>query len=266
VALRWLSVISLPILIVALLITIAGSGPQNYSPNSTGINFSGLPLVLVVFLNITADLPTYFRHSRSWADSVGALSATQIGFFLISFGCLFLGSKIEGLLGTTADLTNFDTSMFYRLFLIVLIFLSATCANVWNVYSSSVGWELVAPILAGVKEYLILGLGLTTISILILKDISMGDILNITHASFTNLCLVLIMGYVFHKIMKKPLDTFSKATYFIAWLTATAINIFQYFKVSLLNISNFSSGMLTVLLIVGVFFSLKEWKVLICKK
>ncbi len=63
--------------------------------------------------------------------------------------------------------------------LIVFVFLSVICANVANVYSASVGWEVLAPsALVGRKEYLILGLGLTVIFIFVSNLFSVELLLN----------------------------------------------------------------------------------------
>jgi purine-cytosine permease-like protein len=193
------------------------------------ISLQGLALVLGTNLGITADLPTFFRHSASWKSSVRALTIIQILTFLLGVGALFFGSLIHPWLGVKEG-ADFENTLL-KSSLIIIVFVSVICANVSNVYSASVGWELVAPVLAGRKEYLILGLGLTIIFILISNIFSMDTLLETTDVCLVNLSLVLILSFIIRKFEHKPPDLFEKSIYFAAWFVASLVNILQFVDV-----------------------------------
>ncbi|NGX41137.1 MAG: hypothetical protein KR126chlam4_00975 [Candidatus Anoxychlamydiales bacterium] len=174
VLLRWLSVISFPIILIAFIAIIFTSNPTIPADVTSGISLAGLPIILGTNLGITADLPTFFRHSNSLKDSLYALTAIQLFTLVFGLAALFLGAAITPWLGTHQNISFTSPSLILKISLISLIFFSTICTNVANVYSASVGWELIAPILAGIKEYLILGLGLTIIFILIANIFSLN--------------------------------------------------------------------------------------------
>ncbi|NGX63832.1 MAG: hypothetical protein KR126chlam6_01248 [Candidatus Anoxychlamydiales bacterium] len=250
---KWVSVISLPLLFFAFIGMIFGSDHALPEKTSTGISISGLPIILTTSLGITIDIPTFFRHSKTKRDSINAITVIQILSFLIGFGGIFLGSLIEPWFGIKTNGALLSTGLLLKSSLIVFIFVSAIGANISNVYSSSVGWEIIAPILAGIKEYLILGLGLTIGFILISNIISMELLANLTDYSLVNLSFVLILGYIWSLIIKRSPNTQEKLTYFIAWILSTTINVLQLFKVILEKISPLLVGFILVTLTLAIF-------------
>ncbi|MDE3045856.1 MAG: hypothetical protein KGJ02_04345 [Verrucomicrobiota bacterium] len=141
----------------------------------------------------------------------------------------------------------------------LFVFFSVICTNVANVYSASVGWEMVAPqALVGRKEYLILGLGLTTIFILVSDVFSPELLLHIADYSLVNLCLVLILGFLMRKSMRSAPGKFEQWCYFSAWLTATATNALQFLGVLTDTIDPLSVGMSIILGISGFSFAIRR--------
>jgi hypothetical protein len=115
-----------------------------------------------------------------------------------------------------------------RFSLILFIFVSVICANVANVYSASVGWEVLAPAgLVGRKEYLILGLTLTTIFILFSDLVPVELLLSISDISLVSLCIILVLGSMITKQLKKEPDKCLQISYFLAWFLSSAVDIVQ---------------------------------------
>lgn len=246
--LKWLSVIALPIVLVAFILALITIPIEFATDGKNVISLQGLALVLGTNLGITADLPTFFRHSGSWKNSVKALTIIQIMTLLLGVGALFFGSLIHPWLGIKEG-ADFENTLL-KSSLIVIVFVSVICANVSNVYSASVGWELVAPVLAGRKEYLILGLGLTIIFILIANIFSMDLLLQTTDVCLVNLALVLILSFIIRRFEHHPPDLFEKTTYCIAWVVASLVNILQF-----LNVIAWESTLLVATtLILGILF------------
>ena len=92
-----------------------------------------------------------------------------------------------------------------------------------NVYSASIGWEMVVPIFAGRKEYTILGLGLTSAFVLTTNIIPMHFLMKITEIILSNLCLVLVFAYFGKKLLDRPVPRLDQTLYLIGWIVGSAI-------------------------------------------
>lgn len=249
VLLRKLTTYAFPILVAALVIAFC-TMPIHIPPQTNAaLSLSGLALVLGSNLGITSDLPTFFRHSRSLQTSITSITVVQLVSLVLSFAGLFLGSIITGVLDINHTVALGDTHTLLRYALVVLIFVSVICANVANVYSASVGWEVVAPkALVGRKEYLILGLGLTTIFILVSDVFSVEFLLNTSDSSLVNLCIILTLGYLISRLTKRLPNLFEQTSYFLAWLGATVVNTLQYSGVVFEQFSSVSVGTAAIFL------------------
>ncbi len=228
VLLRKLCTLLFPFLLFAFFLILFFL-PTNPHPNSNPLSFAGLPLVLATNLGVTSDLPTFFRHSGSWQTSIKALTIIQIASLVLGIFSLYFSSVLLNGFEINQEVVLNHANTLLRPFLVIFIFISVICANVANVYSASVGWELVAPkALIGRKEYLILGLGLTTIFILVSNLFSTELLLNITDSSLVNFCMILILGFVVTKSQKRLPTPLDQAFYFLAWLVSTLFNSLQY--------------------------------------
>lgn len=259
VVLRRLTTLVFPFLLIAFLIAMFTIPYDLPTPDSAALSLSGLTLVLGTNLGITSDMPTFFRHSQSLKTSINALTVIQLGSLILALLSIFFGSIVTGSfqIDHIASINSENTLL--RLALIALIFLSVICANVANVYSASVGWEVIAPTaLVGKKEYLILGLGLTTIFILISNVFSIDFLLNSTDDSLVNLCLVLTIGYVIQRFRRQIPTRYEQATYFIAWLVSTLINILQLARPEWLTASPLVASICSILVVLACSFLLQR--------
>jgi purine-cytosine permease-like protein len=228
VLLRRLSIVSFPILLLMFL-CILYALPHNPQMNTNPLSLSGLALVLATNLGTTSDMPTFFRHSKSWEESIKALTLTQLISLVFGLASLFLGSIVNGFFEINNTLILSENSLLLRASLLIFIFLTAVCTNVANVYSASVGWELVAPrTLIGKREYLILGLSLTILFILLSNIFSPMYLLETSDSALVNFCLVLVAAYLHIRFRGIKPARFQRLVYFSAWLLSTAANIAQF--------------------------------------
>jgi cytosine permease len=255
VVLRRLCTIAFPILLVTFF-TVIFILPFHLPEQSTAtLSLSGLTLVLGTNLGITSDLPTFFRHSRSLQTSIFALTVIQLISLGLALCSLYFGSIITRSFEINDAMVLGSGSDLLRVSLIIFVFLSVICANVANVYSASVGWEVLAPAaLVGRKEYLILGLGLTTIFILVANFFSVDFLLNTSDSSLVNLCIVLILGYLISRWMKRPPSPIEQTTYFLAWLLSTIVNTVQFSISGMEEVSPLLVGIAVILLVIFVSF------------
>lgn len=263
IVLRKLCVLILPVILLSFCIIIFTVPFKIPAQPTASLSLSGLSLVLGSSLGITSDMPTFFRHSKSLHTSIMALTLVQIVSLAIGLGSLFFGSIITGSFDVDVDKVLLSNNDLLRISLIVFLFCTAICANVANVYSASVGWELLAPkSLVGRKEYLILGLGLTTIFIMIPSDIAAKFLLialEVADGSLVSLCLVLIIGYLLNRQKSKQLPkTFDQHSYFLAWLFASIVTGYLYMSHGSHSYSPLTAGFITIVVTLLAAFTLKR--------
>lgn len=263
--LRWLAIISFPIITLAflgLLFFIPTSSPITLTmPSSLG----GLAIALGTSLSIAVDYPTFFQHSKSKKSSITAVTAIQAITFLIGVGGLYLGRYVAATENLSGWNIVINGALSVKILFFLMVVLSCLCVNTVNVYSASIAWELIAPnILLGKKEYTILGLGLTSIFILTTGIISVEFLLTLTDVPLGNLCLVLVFGYL-GKLMVGELLGKDKLIFYFGWIIGSAITAIAGLQAEI-NVYFLLSGFtLSVTTVVLVFF-LKKIKKELCNK
>lgn len=251
IALRRLSTLVFPFLLIALALILYALPDKNLQTNHLPLSLAGLSLVLATNLGITSDLPTFFRHSKSWHTSVLALTLVQLLSIILGICSLYFGSIITHGIEIAKESIHATNYMSLKAPLMSFIFLSVICANVANVYAASVGWEIVAPkSLIGRKEYFILGLGLTTIFILVSGLFSVDMFLQISDSSLVNLCLVLVIGYIIAKQKQRLPNSFEKTSYFAAWLLSSMVSTMQSMHWILVDYSTVLIGFIVIVLVI----------------
>lgn len=252
--LKKISILSFPVLVVCFIGLLALAPPVVRNTAPMPFSLAGLALILGTNLGVTADLPTFFRHSKSWEESLRGLTFIQLVTFAIGIGGLFLARLIDPDLGVIAGTDGIE-----KVLLTTLICFSVICANVANVYSASVGWELLAPkSLVGRKEYMILGFGLTIIFIVLAGVFSLQTLLNVADASLVNLCFIFLFGYLMRLAIGRSPQPFEQRVYFMGWLVATLINVLQYLGLVFTEDSVLVVGVSTILLSIFGGFILFE--------
>ena len=251
IGLRWTTLISFPLILLSfiLLLSFLPAKPMHLMENPA--SYLGLVISLGASLSIAVDYPTFFQFSRSKRSSLVAISAIQVITFLIGVGGLFLGRYV----GNTSDFAGWQSllsgPMAFRVCFFILVLLSCLCVNAVNIFSASIGWEVVVPILAGRKEYTILGLGLTSAFVLMTQLLPMHYLRIITEISLSSLCLVLIVGYLSRLSIRGHLKVWDQWVYFFAWLFGTICSLVALqFK----NIPYFVLGFAVTFILSGAMF------------
>lgn len=229
--LRKLSLFCFPVLIISFFLILFYLPKQTSSlTDISSLSLSGLSLFLATNLGISSDLPTFFRHGRTWETALKALTIIQVLNVFFGILSLYLGTLLINNFEINQEILNQSKNPYLIYSVITFLFLSVICSNVASVYSASVGWELIAPsALLGRKEYLILGLGLTILFILTSNLFDVDFLLTISDCSLVNLCITLTLGYIISTKLKFSPNFYLQCTYFIAWFLSSIFNVFQYF-------------------------------------
>ncbi|GAB5411164.1 MAG: hypothetical protein ChlgKO_02780 [Chlamydiales bacterium] len=235
VALRRSAVIFFPLIILLLVVVVFLSNGKAVSLNEMPFSWSsfsyGTSLMVATGLGITADLPTFFRHRRSWRDSVIAIIYIQIIMFIVGFLSLYLGMLVDPVSGLNISDPS-TISPLFRISLIMFILISTVFANVANIYSASVGWEALAPkSLIGRGEYLILGLGLVASYVSFTSLINTGTMLSVSEDFLVLLCVLFIAGYFIQLLSKKSPSSNEQLIYIISFVLSSVLICLQEYNV-----------------------------------
>ncbi|MBX3718715.1 MAG: hypothetical protein KF898_03595 [Parachlamydiales bacterium] len=252
-ALRKLTMLAFPFIVVAFIVALFVVPFEIPKDGTQELSLAGIGLVLGAHLGITSDLPTFFRHSRSLRTSVAALTIIQLVSLALAICGLYFGAIMQEGFAINSAVVLGTGNESLRFSLIILVFLSVICANVANVYSASVGWEVIAPsALVGRKEYLILGLGLTTVFIMVSDLLSVELLLEASDSALVNLCMILVLGYVLGRILKRAPSSFDKHTYLAAWFLSTVVNTLEYAGIAKLENSPLIVSLAIIVCTIGV--------------
>jgi len=221
---KWIAVISLPILFIYHFFSILSS---DYSITFK-LDVSVPAIISSIFLLLPGmiNLPTFFRHSRSRADSFLAL--TIMTLFITFFQISSIWMAFINIEQSIQHPFNFNAIL--QLFLISLfIVLLLTNNNLLNIYFASACWEMIVPGFGGSKQYAIIGLLGTTAYTFIQISSPMLFFVDLANSFIANLGIVMLIAFLVRIVVKHRPRTFEKLINGGAWLigclTATVLEI-----------------------------------------
>lgn len=153
---KWSCMIAIPFMIGFIAYTIARSEHSTTLSGTWGLSFFAIITVVAISLPGMVYLPTFFRHSRSKADSFLALSIVTVVVSFFQISGIFFGSAdpMQYFLAPLID-QGIGIDKICTLLFIILCLISV---NLVNIYVASAGWEEIIPHHWSRKEYVIIGL------------------------------------------------------------------------------------------------------------
>lgn len=206
---RRVCVMVFPFLLAFVLYEIFTSDLSILKTGSWGFSFSGIVTVTAITLAGAVNLPTFFRHSHSKADSFLAL--TLMTFFFI----LFQVSTIFTVMVNPTDLL--DGGSVYQIAAILFVVLSLISLNLINIYFAAAGFELIFPRLGAAKGNLIVGLIGTVVYVVLQNPNKMMFLEEIGDNFLANLGVVLLISYLIKAAMKHRPRTFEFIVNSFCW-------------------------------------------------
>lgn len=221
-------------------------------------NFSlaGVPIVIATNLGVAADIPTFFRHSASKKASMQALAIISVFNLALSVIGIFFAGLItpwQGINVNNPQMYAHDTT---RWVLMGFLFLSAINANITNIYSASVAWEVLAPRLAR-KEWLILGLCLVIVTVLVINVFSLSWLLSFADSGLVSLTLIFIAGYLIDKHLKMGSSNQDRLACAAAWIASFTFTALQSFGLLFKNIDSIYIILISMTAILTTYFSVQ---------
>lgn len=227
--LKWLTVAGFPFLICYYFYAILTSDYSLFSDWKWGLSFSGVALAILVNLPGVINLPTFFRHSRSKADSFLALTFMVIFYTFFEFGSVWMSFSSNSIFvwgnATQPDLIT------YILPTAIFLILTSTCSNLLNIYLASACYETFIPKFVGTKGHAIMGLLGTAAYTFVQISSPLQFLENLLNCYIAVLGVVLLIGVMARIIIKHRPRKFERCINTASWLTGClvgTISIIQY--------------------------------------
>jgi len=214
-------VMSLPVILFFVIYSIFRSNHVIVIETWT-CSFSAILTVAALTLPGMVNLPTFFRHSRSHADSILALT------LITMFGILFqISSVYSGMTEPSEILTvyNMDIgSILYIAFASAVLVISAICLNLVNIYYASAGLTTILPSLTSSKNYFIVGLlGTAMFAFFHGESTAMQFIADTANNLISNTGIVLIFSFIISVATKNRQRSFEKFINLFCWLVVSGV-------------------------------------------
>lgn len=208
---RKICVLAFPFLVFFIIFAVLLTRELVSFEGTFGLSFSGVIAVFSVTLPGIINLPTFFRHSRTKADSFFALTLMTI--FVAVFQSFSILSRVSD------PVEIFVNANFLFLILtIVFVTLSYICINLVNIYFASAGWELIIPHVWSAKEYAIVGLLGTAAYTFLQISAPMIFLENMANNFIASLGIVLLMTFLVRIVVKHRPRNFEKIVSSVCWI------------------------------------------------
>lgn len=217
---KWIAVISFPIILIVFTFCFF-QAKGNLSVGPWDFSFKGILTVVAINLPGMVNLPTFFRHSHSRADSILALTLMTMFDALFQVFSVFIG------ISALAEIyTKFFPSAgisFALVMIIIAILLTTICLNLVNIYFASASLEEFIPSLVGPVGFLMIGLLGTGAYAFLQKSPPMLFLENIADNFIANLGVVLLISFLVSMIVKHRPRPFDKSISLLCWLIGSVI-------------------------------------------
>lgn len=205
--LKWVSVISVFFLFFVQVFALFYLG-KHLTFSGFGFSFYAVIATIFLFLPGLINLPTFFRHSYSKADSY--LGLTFMMVYYTFFECTGIWIDFNKLL--------YDSAVgIYIIFFVFLILLSF-CSNLLNIYLASACYETFIPRFVGTKGHAIMGLLGTAAYTFFQISAPIEFVIQLLNAYLISLCTVLLISFLVRVIVNHRPRKTGKAINTMAWM------------------------------------------------
>ena len=251
--LKWLTVLTFPFLACYCMYAIFMS---NYSPifkSTWGLSISAVIMVVLLNLPGVINLPTFFRHSRSRADSFLALSCMAIFITFFEFSTIWMDfSTIFEFVGTQRVASSTIMQIIPFTFFLIL---TSTCSNMLNIYLASACYESFIPKFYGTKGLAIMGLLGTTVYTFIQISSPIIFTINLLNNYIGVMGIVLLIAVLSRLVIQHRPRTFEKSINFASWLMGCAVSTILEIQAPDQSIHSLFYGMsASALFFLAIFF------------
>ncbi len=187
---KWSTVISLPFVIFYIVYAILRTEPSFSEIGTLGISGSAIIASLFSFFPSVANTPTFFRHSRSRADSYLALTLITLINILFQISTIWI------------KFTYTQNYFFFLATLCFLMWISITVNLLSFIYLVSASWEGWIKQLEGAKGYILIGIIGTLAYILLPDSAPFLLIQNLANCYLASQAAILCIGFLIHFLIE----------------------------------------------------------------
>ncbi len=220
---RHITVFSFPFLICFVLYQIFTSDLTIIESSHWGLSFTAIITIVAITLPGTVNLPTFFRHSHSRADSF--LAITLIAFFFVLFQIFSIFTNMSTPIDLLFGHEALSKTALYPFIVLMFVILLSISLNLINIYFASAGLELICPGLAGGKGNLVVGLIGTAIYVVLVNPDKMVFLENVTDNFIANLGVVLLISFLIKTVVKHRPRTFELIINSICWAIGSIVAV-----------------------------------------
>ncbi len=232
---------------------------SSYSPTFAGTwGLSASAIIMVVLLNLPGviNLPTFFRHSRSRADSFLALSFMAV--FMTFFECATIWMDFPALFELITSKGEASNLFLHLIPFTFFILLTYTCSNLLNIYLASACYESFIPKFRGTKGLVIMGLLGTAAYTFIQISTPIIFSINLLNSYIAVLGTVLSIAVIVRLVVKHRPRNYDKPMNFTCWLIGSIVSTYFHITNPDKSVSALFYGMCTSAMFFLALFFLEE--------
>lgn len=212
--LKWISVIVFPLLLIYQVFAIWQSG-YSLTSYSIGLSLSATMTVISLFLPGIVNLPTFFRYSKSPADSV-------LGLSLFTVACIFFESSTIWIQSTEYYVIG-SLGVFAAFFFLISVL---TSSNLLNIYFASACYDTLVPRFSGIKGHAIIGLLGSAIYAFVQIEAPLSFLVDLFNCYLLSLGTVLLIAFFIRKFVNHRIRPLEKWISCLVWVVGCIAGTF----------------------------------------
>ncbi len=186
-----------------------------------GISFMGIASSIFVLLPGVINLPTFFRHSKSRADSYLGLSIMTGAITFFECTSIWAPFSPQG-----EFLSQYPISNIFVFVTVMFLVVTLTCSNLLNIYFASACYETFIPRFRGPKGHAIMGLLGTSMFVFVQTSPPLEFIKNLFTDYIVLIVIVLVIAMLLRIVIQHRPRAFEKRVNMASWLVGCAVTTF----------------------------------------
>lgn len=225
-AIKWACTAIFPLLVLFVLYALFNRTVP-FPEITWGVSIQGIILTVVIIFPGIINLPTFFRHARSKAD--GILALTLMTLFVIGFEMVTIWFQVDPSQGGV--FAPFVPSEGWTANLVIVlgfVALATFCVNIVNIYFASAALEIVVPNITDARGYALIGiLGILALNFF-KSEALIGAIQTVTNNFIGSLGVILVAGYLARTIITHRHRIFEKQINIFCWVVGCVTSFILY--------------------------------------
>lgn len=213
--LKWVATAAFPLVVIYNGAMIYTSDYSIWTNWKWGLSLSAILSTILMLLPGVINLPTFFRHSRSRADSFLAL--TLMLLFYTLFECASIWMNFSPDYEFSPQRNSSPSFSFFILPTALILAVTSICSNLLNIYMASACYESFIPRFQGVKGHVIMGMFGTAAYLFVQISTPIAFLANLFNAYVGVIGIVLLIAVLIRLIVKHRPRKFERTINVASW-------------------------------------------------